>query len=402
MAVGFLRDLIAGRNNALTEVAAGRRVFATSVDSGTLYATPTLDDYIYGRRRVPRDLALSVPAVKRARDLIAGALGGLSMDLVDGDGVELEGGWSLLDQPEPDRAASVTWTEVAEDLLFEKYAYLFVTHVGWHGKPAEVRRIDPTTWTGRPETMVVQTATGSGTVEVWPADARIIRVESPNEALLTAGARAIRTLVALGETTNLAASGLPPISYFTPKDGQDVLDDDEIQDILDDWFKARQKGITGYVPGALDLKELGWNPEQLQLKDLRDQAVLDIARLTGVDAEELSVSTTSRTYFNAWDRKQDFIQFTLGPYLGALAGRLSMPDVTPRGYRVRHDLDEFFKADTLARFQGYEIGLRTGAITIPEIREAEGRPALTESQIAAIAAIAARTPRTKEIADAAA
>jgi hypothetical protein len=366
----------------MADAAAGARI-----DSGVLYGLPTLDDYIMGTRRVPRALAMTCPPVKMARDVIAGSLGGLAMELVnDATGEPLAGGWSLLDQPEADRAASVTWTNVAEDMLFDEVAVLGITHTGWHGRPAEVVRLDPSTWTAQPQQRVFKTATGSGTYLVHQADSGIIRIESPNPGLLTAGAQAIRTYVALAAMTSRVAAGLPPATYFTPKDGHDVLSQEEIQALLDNWFQARQKNVTGYVPGALELKALGWNPEQLQMSEMKKEAILDIARIAGLDGERFSVSTTSRTYFNAWDRKQDFIQFVDGPYLKALAGRLSMPDVTPRGYVVRHKLDDFYQADTLARFQAYDVALRTGAMTIEEIRIAEKKPALTAQQIADVVA----------------
>lgn len=401
--MGFVRNtLTAWRAPLALESATTGPVFGVDVDPGVLYGMPTLDDYINGTRRVPRALAMSVPAVKRARDIIAGTIGGLVMELVDATGAPLAGGWALLDQPESDRAPSVTWTEVAEDMLFDGLAVLVVTHIGWHGKPAEIRRGDPATYTARPEQRVIKTATGASvSVQVWAPDTLVIRIESPNPALLTTGAQAIRTCAALAAMTSLHAHGLPPATYFTPKDGVDTMDETQIQDLLDAWFTARSKNVTGYVPGALELKALGWNPEQLQMTEMRKDAVLDIARVTGIDAEELSVSTTSRTYFNAWDRKQDFIQFVIGPYLTAIAGRLSMDDVTPRGYVVRHKLDDFYKADTLARYQAYDVGLRTGAITLDEIRRAEGKPALTAAEVAAIATRPATpAPAPKESADA--
>lgn len=371
--MGFIRNFIAGRRLLPEPV-----TFSTSVDSGVLYGTPTIDDYIAGRGgRVSRRDAMTVPAVKRARDLVAGSIGTLPLAMSKPG--ERNEPWPLLETPEGDIPVTITWTRVAEDLLFHGRAWLRVTHVGWHGKPVQVRRLDPATVTVDAQFRVWHSKAGSGTSTEWVPDDQLIRIESPNDPLLEAGAIAIRTCMAIGASTRNVAAGLPPSSYFTPADGQDYLNAGEIQELLDDWHKAREKNVTGYVPGALKLETLGWNPEQLQLKDLRDQSVIEIARLAGVDAEELNVSTTSRTYFNAWDRNQDFIQFTLGPYLAAIAGRLSMDDVTPRGYRVAHDLSEFFKADTLARYQAYEVGLRTGAITTPEIRDAEGRPPLTST-----------------------
>lgn len=393
--MGVLRNLIAGRRVELIDVAGGRGPsFAVDVDPGVLYGSPTLDDYVAGRvGKVRRAEALRVPAVLRGRNLVAGPIGTLPMRLAKPGEDPVE--WPFLEQPEEGTAASVTWTRVADDLIFHGRAWLLITHRGWHGFPVSVRRLDPETVTIDAERRVWHTRRGSGTAAEYLPDDRVIRIDSPTEPILDAGAVAIRTCLAIARATRNVADGLPPSTYFTPADGTaDYLTETEVQKILDTWHESRQKNVTGYVPAALELKALGWNPEQLQLRDLRDQAVLDIARLFGVDAEELNVSTTSRTYFNAFDRRQDFIQFTLAPYLSAIEGRLSMDDVTPRGYRVRFDLDEFFKADTLARFQAYEVGLRTGAVTVDEIREAEGRPALTDDQVAALAALAgARTPK---------
>ncbi|HEY9265813.1 MAG TPA: hypothetical protein VIQ11_14540, partial [Mycobacterium sp.] len=82
--------------------------FGVDVDSGVLYGTPTLDDYIYSRLKVSRDEALAVPAVKRARDLICGGIGQFPLIMVGPDGKPVE--WSLLSQPEAGVARSVTIT----------------------------------------------------------------------------------------------------------------------------------------------------------------------------------------------------------------------------------------------------------------------------------------------------
>jgi HK97 family phage portal protein len=362
----------------------GPRFSGVDIDTALLYGVAPWQTSPVARLS-PRE-ALSVPAVKFARDKIAGAVGSLPLALYKSDGTLQD--WSLLNQPEETTTPVNTWTDVAEDLLFESVAWLRIINVGWHNKPVTVKRLDPRTVTVQQNQVFVPTKNGHfGQALEWIPDDQLIRIDSPNAPLLVVGARAIRTLINLSNTTDQAASALPPSTYFTPAEGVDPFEDEtEIQTALDAFALARSRNVTGYVPAALKLNALGWNPEQLQLKDLREQAVLEIARLTGVDAEDLGVSTTSRTYFNAFDRKQAFIQFTLGPYLLAISQRLSMDDVTPRGYAVRHDLDAFFQADTLARYQAYQVGLQTGAITHEEIRANEGKPPLTTEQMTAIPA----------------
>ncbi len=213
-------------------------------------------------------------------------------------------------------------------------------------------------------------------------DSELIHFESPNEPLLVAGARAIRTALMLDDAARRYSEGAPPLDYFTPSDGVDPEDDNVVVEILDAWQTARQTRSTGYVPASLTYNTAGWNPEQLQMADARQHAVLEIARAAGVDAEDLGVSTTSRTYFNAFDRKQARIQDTLRGYMVAVEERLSMGDVTPRGYTAKTNLSDFLRSDDLTRFQSYQTGLAVGAYADKdEVRDAEGKAPLTPAQM---------------------
>ena len=68
------------------------------------------------------------------------------------------------------------------------------------------------------------------------------------------------------------------------------------------------------------------------------------------------MSTTSRTYQNSEQRRQDLLDFTLSAYMKAVEQRLSMADVTPRGYRAKFNLDSFLRGDTKGRMEAYAIG----------------------------------------------
>lgn len=318
--------------------ASGPRRFGVDIDSGVLYGLPTLDDYIYGRAAISRQEALAVPAVKRARDLICGGIGQFPLCLLDPDGKPQD--WSLLSQPEAGIARSVSITRIVEDMLLTERAWWHVTHVGWHGKPAEVVRLTPETVTVVPQYVSYP----YGQAKVWPEISGLIRIDSPNGGLLTASA-GIRAYIALARISMQAVDGAPPIDWFTAGDDSDDPEDDEVQDTLDDWATARRLRRTAFVPNHLKYNRDGFNPEQLQMSDAREFAITEIARLTGIDAEELSVSTTSRTYFNAQDRRRDRLESVLGPYMTAIEGRLTMEDVTPRGYRVVFDTSSYLRLD---------------------------------------------------------
>jgi hypothetical protein len=210
-----------------------------------------------------------------------------------------------------------------------------------------------------------------GTALVWPEIPGVIRIDSPNGGLLTSSP-AIRAYIALASTALRAAQGMPPVDWFTPAEDADPVEDTDIAQILADWQTARQGGWTGYVPAALNYHRDGFNPEQLQMAASREFMVTEIARLTGIDAEELSVSTTSRTYFNAQDRRRQRLESVLGPYMTAVEGRLSMDDVTPRGFKTVFDTSSYLRLDDLAAAQSDEILIRSHVLVPDEAREKRG------------------------------
>jgi hypothetical protein len=350
--------------------------FSVDIDSGVLYGTPSLEDYIYGRAKISRAEALAVPAIKRARDLICGEIGQFPLVLIGPDDKPVE--WSLLSQPESGVARSVTMTHTVEDMLLSERAWWKVTHVGWHNRPAEIVRLDAETATVQPRYVTYP----EGSALVWPNIPGLIRIDSPNSGLLSSPA--IRAYIALSRFASRAATGMPPVDWFTPAEGADPVGIPEgeetqedadvraVQEILVAWYTARQLGNTAYIPAALKYNRDGFNPEQLQLAESREFAITEIARLTGIDAEELSVSTTSRTYFNAQDRRRQRVESILGPYMTAVEGRLSMDDVTPRGFKVAFDTSSFLRLDDLAAAQSDEILIRSHILIPDEGREKRG------------------------------
>jgi hypothetical protein len=366
--------------------------FGVDIDSGVLYGTPTLDDYIYGRAKLSRADALAVPAIKRARDLICGEIGQFPLLLIGPDGKPTD--WNLLSQPESGVARSVTMTRTVEDMLLTERAWWKVTHVGWHNRPVEVVKLDADTVTVQPKYVYYP----EGSALVWPEISGLIRIDSPNGGLLTAST-AIRAYIALAKIALRSAQGMPPVDWFTPADDADPIvgvpqvdpvtglmetqeeaDARAVQEMMDTWYAARQQNLTAYIPSALKYNRDGFNPEQLQMAQAREFAITEIARLTGIDAEELSVSTTSRTYFNAQDRRRQRLESVLGPYMTAVEGRLSMNDVTPVGFKVVFDTSSYLRLDDQAAAQTDQILINSRVLLPDEAREKRGLEPLGELQ----------------------
>lgn len=369
--------------------------FGVDVDSGVLYGTPTLDDYIYRTGRITRAEALRVPAVKRARDLICGAIGQFPIRVLDPNGRPADTfSPNLFQQPEPGIAPSVTITHLVEDALLFGRAWFKVENIGWHGRPIEGHRLDAETVVIQPK---IQTFPGIGSATVWPDVPGLIRVDSPNGGLLDCSP-AIRACIALERAALNAVDGTPPLAYFVPSgDADPFADDDEAQEFLDAWTENRRKRSDAYVPFGLKYEMAGWDPEKLQLADARTFAITEVARLTGIDAEELSVSTTSRTYFNGQDRRRSRIEDVLGPYMTAFESRFSMDDVTPRGFKAAFDTSSYLRLDDLSAAQSDSVLIASKVLTRDEARAKRGleplgepdEPASAEDVAAAHSAIAA-------------
>jgi len=354
---------------ATDEPAASRAAFTVTVP-------PELSGMwssVSGVGKVSRADALSVPAVLRARNLIAGTLGALPVHLHGPDRAVVPS--NLLDQPEAAAPRSVTMASLYEDLLLEGISWWRITKFAWTTYPERVERLEPS--------RVAVLPTGQITVDgrLEPdADKILIRFDSPHPGLLTVAARAIRTCLLLDQAAARYAAEPMPSGYFEPREGADPADDDTVQELLDDWGQARNTRATAYIPASVTYTTVQWSPEQLQLADARQHAVLEIARAAGIDPEELGVSTTSRSYSNLELDQQKFRAQTLNHYSTAVEERLSMGDVTPRGYYARTAWDAFLRTDTASRYAAYEVGLRVGALGESEIRELEDKPALTAAQ----------------------
>lgn len=376
--MGVWRSLLTGRRDPLIGAledassptfAVDEEAVPAEVFGLTSYASPTAP-----AARVSRREAVQVPAVKRSRDLIAGSLGTLPLQVIKSDLSPEPSSW--LQQPEQHVPRSVTMTRTVEDLFYEGIAWWKIVGFDYRGFPSRVVRLDPRSVDVQKDGRVHVTLDGHrGTAEEWVRDNELIRFDSPNDPLLTAGARAIRQCLLLDRAAQRYAEGAPPGDFFTPADDADPFDDDdEVQTLLlDPWLQSRQTRSTAWIPSAVKYHSASFNPEQLELGKQRDHAVKEIARVAGIDPEELGISTTSRTYANHFDRRKNFLDFTLGGYRAAIEDRLSMGDVTPRGSFVRFDLDGFLRSDAKTRFETYKVGLEVGAIDPAEIRPAEGK-----------------------------
>lgn len=329
---------------------------------------------------VGRVEALSVPAVLRGRNMIC-SISTLPLEAVDERNRVLPR--PLFQQLDSNTPNVVVMAQILEDLLFDAVAWFRVVGFDAEGYPSRVQRYAPDQVSLQPPADYERGLLPSGLATegvVWmggkevPFD-QVIRFDSPNPGLLAGGAatKTIARAVALDHAAQLYATSPRRRGYFTPNDGVDPSSDEVIEQALDDWQKASADRVDGYVPAAITYNAIqDSTPAELQLVQMQQRVSLDLANALGIDPEDLGINTTSRTYQNATDRRQDRINETLAPYMRAITDRLGMPDVTREGIRVRFGLRDYLKADPKTRAEVQQIHHGLGVIDQTDIRAEEG------------------------------
>lgn len=306
-----------------------------------------------GAGPISRVDAMSVSAVLRARNELC-SISTLPLRLYKG--------LSPVDSPlfrqfDLDVPNGVHMSRTIEDLIFDGLAWWQTTGQDFNGFPMSVRRIEPCrVRTTRPDgparpgderwVWIQQLSPRTGW-DMVPA-ALMIRFDSPNPGVLTTCARVIRIAKQLDALIEMYANNPSLRDLWTANTDApvDMLEDDEVNAFLAEWTALRQTSPVGYIPPALKRADVSVpSPRDLTLVELRDAVNLAIANGLGVDPEDLGVSTTSRTYFNGVDRRQEKINRSYAPYMQAITDRLGMGDVTMRGYEPRFDLSGYLKTD---------------------------------------------------------
>ena len=340
-----------------------------------------------GQGRVTREYALSVSSVLQARNQVCGIIATQPPRVLDVDNNVIRS--PLLEQIDPDVPNPVTLAQIAEDLLFEGIGWLRVLARDFEGYPVQARRVDPAMVSVQPPAGFIPGSLPSGYVPgsiLWvdgsPVYARdMLRFDSLNPAILVHGARTIRRAYALEKASELFATNPAVRAYFTPKDGEDPADSTKVDTLLEDWQARRLANVEGYVPAWAERKEsTGYSPAELQLATLIEKATVAVAGLFGVDPEDLGVSTTSRTYANAVDRRLDKKSETYAPVSVVMAARLSMGDITRRGQRVEFDWGQYLMPNPTDRATYAQTMIGSKVKTRDEVRRDEGLPPLTAAQ----------------------
>lgn len=335
-------------------------------------ALPAMQSWYYDGF-MTRDQAMTIPAVARARNIMCGVAASLGFERYSRfTGQELSRS-PFLDQPDPASPASVTWSWLADSILFYGVGYLQILSVfAEDGRPRQARWINPTRVavnTNADGTLITGYSVDGTPVPVSGVGS-LIDFPGIDEGILKRGARVLRTAFALENAAyNAAMEPTPPI--VLKNNGPD-LPGDKVTDLLTKWKQARQQRATAYLANGIDMEAVGFDPRAQQLVESRAFHAGEIAKLCGLPAWYLGAETNSMTYSNTENERRSLIDFSIRPMLLApIEQRLSMFDVTPQGIEVKADLDGFLRGNAIERADVLVKLTGAGIMTIEEARERE-------------------------------
>ena len=370
--MGLLQTLGIAKKDVTAQLAPAvmNQGYGQGIYSGTgLYGSAGL-----GSAYIDRYTALQVPAVARCRNLIAGVISSIDLELYNKKtGKELESPlW--LEQPDIRQPRSVTISATVDSLLFYGQAFWRCTSLyADDGRPSGFEWIANTrvSMTTNKDGTEVQSYSIAGQVCPMSGIGSLVTFQSLLPGVLDTGARTITAALDLEKAASVAAS-TPMPTGFIKNSGAD-LPEQQISGLLAAWKAARASRSTAYLTSTLDYQTTGFSPKDMMYNEASQYLATQIARLMNVPAYYISADmNNSLTYQNILDGRKEFVAYSLQPFISAIENRLSMDDITRRGNIVKFAIDEtFLRADTAARLDALEKMLALGLIDLPTAQSME-------------------------------
>jgi HK97 family phage portal protein len=149
-----------------------------------------------------------------------------------------------------------------------------------------------------------------------------------------------------------------------------------------DTLKARWMAQHGgrrsiaVLNSTTEFHPLTWSPVDTDAANFTQLTQSQVALMFGLPVSMLGgPSGNSLDYSTTELRMIELYQLTLLPWIRRIEAVLSAQ--LPAGTSTRIEVDGLLRADTKTRMETYEIGIRTGVMTVDEARAYENRPPLS-------------------------
>lgn len=288
--------------------------------------------------RVTRSLAMSVPAVARARRIIVGSIARCPLEArIGGERADTQPLW--IDRTDGVQSPFFRMAWTVDDLLFHGFS-LWSLERDYDGRVIRADRVPFHLWDVDQDGNII--VNGRRVIEET-----VCLIPASDEGLLRSSSASIRHAVELNRLAARAAD-TPAAQVVLKQTGGQPLNQTEIKNLIESFAGARRgtNGGIAYASQTIEVQELGKTDAQL-LVEGRNAAAVDIARAVGVPAAMIDASSTGSgniTYQNVAARNRELIDYALAPFMAAIAARLGLDDMVPRGWSVAFDLGDLTAA----------------------------------------------------------
>ena len=304
-------------------------------DAGTIEPlsidTVEIDEFTF--HGINREGALTIPALLRARNLICTTCARLPIVAVrDGIDIPDQPAWLSRTDGLLSPYHRMIWT--IDDLLFYGWSLWKVTR-DYSGHVLTADRVPWAAWSFDAENRIL--------VDDLPVSAAThILIPGIHEGILELGKTTIPEALAFARGVRRAVE-TPAHTTELHQTNDKPLDKEKVQELKNAWIKARKgrDGGVAFTTAGIEIKEHGSIKEHL-LVEGRNAVAVDLARLCSIPASmiDATLSGTSLSYSNTSARMAELITFGIAPMISAVAARLGMDDIVPRGVSLRVNVSE--------------------------------------------------------------
>jgi HK97 family phage portal protein len=321
-----------------------------------------------------RNYAMQVPAVNRCRNLIAGVISYLPLELYKKSTGEELASPVWLEQPDYRQPRSVTISWTVDSLLFYGIAYWRVTELYADDfRPSRFEWIanNRVTFTTNKFGTEVNNYYVDGVESPMSGIGSLVTFQGLTQGVLQTAARTIQSALDIEKAAAVSAQTPMPSGYIK-NTGAD-LPEQQVSGLLAQWKQSRLNRSTAYLTSTLSYETTGFSPKDMMYNEAQQYLCTQIARAMNIPAYMISADmNNSMTYQNIIDGRKEFVAYSLQPFICAIEDRLSMDDITPRGHVVKFAIEEsFLRADTMKRLEAIEKMLTLGLIDLETAKEME-------------------------------
>lgn len=314
-----------------------------------------IGQYYTYREGEARNLAVSVPTINRARDLMASVIGCMPLKMYSEiwNGNEMEkvplAPRTWLRRPDPTVPYQFIMSWTFDDLLFFGRAFWYITSRTADGYPASYTRLPAGSVT---TTDMVGPVFFAQSKEVYfnggmldPKD--LVQFLSPAQGLIYAAPNAIETALKLEAARNRNASSAIPAGILKQTGGE-PLSAQELADLAASFNAARATNQTAALNEYLNYQETLTSPDKMLLIESSQYQSLECARLANVPPYLVGVATGAYSYQSAQQARADLYIFGVKMYAEAIAQTLSLNNILPNGTYVEFDAEGYLAENYVA------------------------------------------------------